>query len=211
MSERSQTVSIWKDGWSDQSYWLDGLGEAPACYSPLPREADVVIIGSGYTGLNAAIECARGGKSVLVLEAGVPGHGCSTRNGGQISTSIKPSLEKLTAKYGAARGRAMREEGETALTWIESRIAEEDIDCDFRRVGRFHASHTPQAYDDLARDAEKISRTEGIEVHAVPRAEQHGELGSDSYHGGVVFPRHAAIHPARYHRGLLRAALTAGA
>jgi glycine/D-amino acid oxidase-like deaminating enzyme len=211
MAELAQAQSIWKDGWSDKSYWLDGLDPAPATSGDLPAEADVVIIGSGYTGLNAAIECARGGKSVLVLEAGDPGHGCSTRNGGQISTSIKPSLDKLAAKYGAERGRAIRDEGETALNWIESRIADEKIDCDFARVGRFHAAHTPKAYDELARDAEKISRTEGIEAYAVPRAEQHAELGSDSYHGGVVFPRHSAIHPALYHRGLLRVALDAGA
>jgi len=211
MTSVSTAASIWQDGWSDHSYWLDGLGPAPAISVDLPAEADVVIIGSGYTGLNAAIECARGGKSVLVLDSGDPGHGCSTRNGGQISTSIKPSLQKLAAKYGAERGRAIRDEGETALTWIESRIAEEGIACDFARVGRFHAAHTPQAYEDLARDAERIGRTEGIEAHAVPRAEQHAELGSDGYHGGVVFPRHAAIHPARYHRGLLKSALDAGA
>lgn len=211
MTETFSTASIWTENWSRSPYWLEGVGPAPATASALPAEADVVIIGSGYTGLNAAIECARGGKSVLVLEAGDPGHGCSTRNGGQISTSIKPSIEKLAAKYGRERGRAIRDEGETALTWIESRIADEGIDCDFDRVGRFHAAHTPQAYDDLARDAEKISRTEGIEAHAVPRAEQQAELGSSSYHGGVVFPRHAAIHPARYHRGLLDVALKAGA
>jgi len=203
--------SIWKEGWSPESYWLDGLGPAPAMSAEMPAEVDVAIIGSGYTGLNAAIECARGGKSVLVLEAGDPGFGCSTRNGGQISTSIKPSLDKLQAKYGLERGKAIRAEGEAALEWIETRIADEQIDCDFRRVGRFHAAHTPQVYDELARDAETLSRTEGIEAHMVPRDEQRAELGSDGYHGGVVFPRHAAVDPGRYHRGLLSAALSAGA
>lgn len=205
------TQSIWMEGWRPTSYWLDGLGEAPQTAGSLPAEADVVIVGSGYTGLNAAIECARGGKSTLVLDAGDPGHGCSTRNGGQISTSIKPSLAKLSAKYGAARGKAIREVGEAALSWIETRIADEAIDCDFRRVGRFHAAHAPEFYDQLARDAETLTRTEGIEAHPVPRAEQHAELGSDVYHGGVVYPRHAAVDPARYHRGLLRVALDAGA
>jgi glycine/D-amino acid oxidase-like deaminating enzyme len=211
MKDRRAASSIWADGWSDHSYWLDGLGPAPALAQTLPAEVDVVIIGSGYTGLNAAIECARGGKSTLVLEAGDPGHGCSTRNGGQISTSIKPSLEKLAAKYGAEQGRAIRDTGKAALEWIETRITGEGIACNFKRVGRYHAAHTPQFYEEVSRDAERLTRLEGIEAHPVPRAEQMAELGSDSYYGGVVFPRHAAVDPARYHRGLLATALASGA
>jgi glycine/D-amino acid oxidase-like deaminating enzyme len=211
MTNTGNASSIWQDGWSDSSYWLDGLGSAPETSGDMPREADVIIIGSGYTGLNAAIECARAGKSTLVLDAADPGHGCSTRNGGQISTSIKPSLDKLVTKFGAARGRAIRDIGETALNWIETRIADEGIECDFKRVGRFHAAHTPQAYEELSNTAEKLVRDEGMEVYAVPRAEQHAELGSDDYYGGIVYPRHASVDPARYHRGLLETALKAGA
>jgi glycine/D-amino acid oxidase-like deaminating enzyme len=45
----------------------------------------------------------------------------------------------------------------------------------------------------------------------VSRSEQHQELGSDAYHGGLLYPRHASVDPARYHRGLLQTAQTAGA
>ena len=210
MSGAQGRSSIWADGWSQNSYWLDGLGDAPHTDEPLPGEADVVIIGSGYTGLNAAIECARGGKSTLVLEAGDPGHGCSTRNGGQISTSIKPSLERLQAKHGRERGKAIRDVGQDALDWIETRIGAEGLDCGFKRVGRFHAAHSAAAYEELCRTSEALRRHEDIESFAVPRGEQHAELGSDFYHGGVVYPRHASVDPARYHRGLLASALAAG-
>lgn len=208
---QSKDSDIWLNGWKDTSYWLDGVPPAPDQATDLPGEADVVIVGSGYTGVNAAIECARGGKSTLVLEAETPGYGCSTRNGGQISTSIKPSKDKLAAKYGAERGAAIRGEGENALRWIEERIVQEGLDCDFSRVGRFHAAHTPKFYDELAREAEELTRSEGIEAHPVPRADQRAELGSDMYHGGVVYPDHAAVDPARYHLGLLKTATNAGA
>lgn len=195
----------------DTSFWLDGLPTPPATTTDLPSSVDVLIVGSGYTGLHAAIETARGGCTTLVLDAQDPGWGCSTRNGGQISTSIKPSLEKLTAKYGAARAKAIRKEGETALDWIGDFIANEELDCSFERKGRFHAAHTPAHYEEIAREAETLARSEGIEAFAVPRAEQQRELGSDAYHGGVVYPSHASIDPAKYHRGLLSLALSAGA
>ncbi len=211
--------NLFSDDFSDHAFWLDDArGDAAQSTAPspagpsgqLPARADVVIVGSGYTGLHAAIQTARAGRDTVVLEAGEPGGGCSTRNGGQISNSVKPSLEALTRRFGAARARAIRGEGVAALEWIETFIRDEGIDCDFRRAGRFHGAHTPASYERLAREAELSMRREGIEAFAVPRAEQRSQLGSDLYHGGVVFPHFAALHPARYHRGLLDAARAAG-
>ncbi|WP_172292893.1 FAD-binding oxidoreductase [Pseudoruegeria sp. HB172150] len=191
-------------------YWQDQLGEAPVLPEDPPRDVDVLVIGSGYTGLNAAIVTARGGRSTLVIDAQDVGFGCSTRNGGQISTSVKPSLGKLTAKFGEAKARAIRAEGQAALDWVGAFVEGEGIDCDFRRVGRYHAAHTPQHYESLVRDAEAMRAEEGIESFAVPRSEQRNEMGSDVYYGGVVYPKHCSIHPAKFHRGLLDLAMKAG-
>lgn len=191
-------------------YWTDGMAPAPALPADPPKLADVVVVGSGYTGLNAALETARGGRTTVVLEAGDPGAGCSTRNGGQISTSIKPSLAALAERHGETRARAIRAEGRVALAWIEEFVRAEGIDCGFRRAGRFHGAHTPAHYERMVRAAERNRRDEGIEAHAVPRAEQGRELGSAFYAGGVVYPDFAALHPAQYHRGLLLSALASG-
>lgn len=202
--------SILKSDFKESSYWVDGLLAPPVLPENPPKSVDVAIVGSGYTGLNAALETVRGGRSTLVLDAESPGWGCSTRNGGQISTSIKPTLEKLTARFGEQRARAIRKEGETALDWIETRLTQEAIECDFRRNGRYQAAHTPKHYEELTRDAEKISKFENIESYAIPRQDQRQELGSDVYFGGVVFPRHASLDPAKYHRGLLESAINSG-
>lgn len=192
-------------------YWHDQIDPVPKSKTGLPKQVDVLVVGGGYTGLSAALVTARAGRSTLVLEAHDPGFGCSSRNGGQISTSIKPSLDKLTARFGAERAKGIRAEGVKALTWIGDFIAQEGLACDFRRVGRFHAAHTPQHYDQLARDAELLKRTEAINCHAVPRAEQRRHLGSDAYYGGVVFADHCSLHPGKFHRELLRVTQAAGA
>ena len=192
-------------------YWHDQIGALPTLQTGLPKTVDVLVVGAGYTGLSAAITTARGGRSTLVLEAEDPGYGCSSRNGGQISTSVKPSLAKLAAKFGMERARGIRREGANALKWIGDFVTAEGLDCDFRRVGRFHAAHTPEHYETLARDAAVLRHEEGIESFAVPRHEQRSQLGTDAYFGGVVFSAHCSLHPGKFHRELLRLALGAGA
>lgn len=192
-------------------YWHDQIEPVSGSDTPLPDSVDVLVVGGGYTGLSAAITTARGGRSTLVVDAREPGFGCSSRNGGQISTSVKPSLAKLTSRFGLEKAKAIRAEGVNALRWIGTFIETEGLSCDFRRVGRFHAAHTPEHYEALVRDAETLTRDEGIECFAVPRKEQRNHLGTDAYFGGVVFPAHCALHPGKFHRELLRLARSSGA
>lgn len=197
---------------SHEPYWWEQTPR-PELHPPatLPAHADVVIIGSGYTGLNAALETARGGRHTLVLDAEAAGWGCSTRNGGQISSSVKPSFEQLASRHGADRALEMLKEGHRALAWIGDFVAREGIECHFEVAGRFHAAHTPLQYESLSKRIARQPKGLEVEAHAVPRAEQHTELGTDAYYGGVVFPKHAALDPARYHQGLLTRVLAAGA
>ena len=193
------------------AYWTDGMAPLPVTHTDIVSEADVVIIGSGYTGMHAAIVTAREGKSTQVLEAQTPGWGCSTRNGGQISGSLKPSLKQLTRRFGAERAHAIRGEGNTSLEWIETFIKANKIDCDFKRNGRFHAAHTPQHFEKMVAEARLLGDEENVPTIIVPRQDQHQELGTDAYFGGVVFTRHASVHPAKYYAGILQTALNAGA
>ena len=191
--------------------WLEDVAPPPPLAQEPPARCDVAVIGSGYTGLHAALETARGGRATVVLEAGAPGAGCSTRNGGQISTSVKPGRAALARRFGADRADAMRAEGVAALDWLEGFVAAEGIDCGFRRAGRFLGAHTPAEYRALAALAQRLRAEEGRDERAVPPAEQRGEIGTDFYHGGLLHPSYAALHPARYHRGLLDRVLAAGA
>jgi glycine/D-amino acid oxidase-like deaminating enzyme len=192
-------------------YWWDHVPrpslEAPA----LPANVDVAVIGSGYTGLHAAVQTARAGRHTAVFDAEEAGWGCSTRNGGQISTSTKPNYEALAARHGAARAFDIIKAGQESLAWLGAFVAKEKLACDFQVSGRFHAAHNPAQYEALGKRIRSQPRGLEVEAHLVPRAEQHAELGTDVYFGGVVFAQHASIDPARYHQGLLDFARAAGA
>jgi glycine/D-amino acid oxidase-like deaminating enzyme len=192
-------------------YWWDRVPRPVLADTALPARADVVVVGSGYTGLHGALQTARAGRHTLVLDAEEAGWGCSTRNGGQISTSVKPGYAELARRHGAERARAIVQEGQRSLAWFGEFVDAEKIDCDFGVVGRFHAAHNAVQFEKLAQAA--LQQTPGLEVEAVvvPRAEQRAELGSDAYCGGVLYPRHASVDPARYHQGLLERVQGAGA
>lgn len=174
-------------------------------------QVDVAIVGSGYTGLNAALVTARGGRSTLVFDAEEAGYGCSTRNGGQISTSVKPSYAALARRHGPGRAFAIVKEGQQSLAWMKEFMRKEALDCDFRVVGRFHAAHNETQFKALVTRVEQQPKGLEVEAHVVPRAEQHTEIDTDLYFGGAVYAQHASVHPARYHAALLARVREAGA
>jgi glycine/D-amino acid oxidase-like deaminating enzyme len=194
-----------------QAYWWDASPPPEIAEPPLPARADAVVVGSGYTGLHAALQLARAGRSTLVLDAEAVGWGCSTRNGGQVSTSVKPSFEALASAHGVDRARRIIEEGHRSLAWLGEFIDAQAIACDFRICGRFHAAHSARQYDALARQLSDPPGGIPVPAQMVPRSEQAREIGTEAYHGGAVFTRHAALDPARYHRALFERVVSAGA
>jgi len=191
-------------------YWWDDVPRPRLADAPLPATVDVAVVGAGYTGLHAALQTVRGGRSTVVFDAEDAGWGCSSRNGGQISTSIKPGFEQLARRHGQQRAFDILKEGQQSLAWIAQFVRSEGIECDFGQVGRFHAAHNAAQYEALA--ARIASQPKGLEVDAfmVPRAQQREELGTDLYWGGAVYTQHCSVHPARYHQGLLERVLSAG-
>jgi glycine/D-amino acid oxidase-like deaminating enzyme len=202
---------LFTDDYKDLPYWQGDAARPDTGVAELPGCVDVAVVGSGYTGLNTAIQTARAGRSTLVLDAQDAGWGCSSRNGGQVSTSFKPSLETLSKTYGPQKAFQILREGHNALDWIGAFIDRESIDCGFERVGRFHGAHNSRQYEQLARICANQPAGLEVEAHMVPRDRQAEEIETDVYHGGIVYSQHASLHPAKYHSGLLEIAQRAGA
>lgn len=203
--------SLFASDYKNESFWWDDAPRPDRRASSLPAKVDVLVIGSGYTGLMAAWETAKDGRSTLVLDAEAAGFGCSSRNGGQVSTSIKPTLTELSGRMNEQIARGVRQEGIDALSYITDLVESRKLDCDWEVVGRYHAAHNTRQFDALAKSAETQPRGLDVPYEIVSPSEQAKEIDTKFYHGGVVFPNHAALHPGKYHLSLLALAESAGA
>jgi glycine/D-amino acid oxidase-like deaminating enzyme len=176
----------------------------------LPDAADVVVIGGGYTGINAARELARRGVAVTLIEAETLGFGASTRNGGIVHAGFKWGPRELIARYGDETGRALYRETLDGYQTVKRLIAEETIDCDFRQVGHLELAYAPGHVEELER-AQRSLASMGVDATLLPRDRLREEIGSDAYFGALVVRESALLHPGRYFAGLAASADRAGA
>lgn len=203
-------AGLFTEDFAERPHWWDLAAPEAGEEDGLPPAADVAIVGSGYTGLVAALHLARAGRSVLVLEAEEAGHGASRRNAGYLGRTLKRSFTWLEEHHGAAFATRVYRELDAARQWVWSLVAELGIDCHIAQCGRFIAATSGAHYKDLARELETMRRRLGFPYEMIAPADVRRELASDAYVGGAVIPDLGSIHPALYHRGLLQAARAAG-
>lgn len=185
----------------------------PKSYSnkPLSVKADVVVIGGGFTGTSTALQLAKGGARVTLLEAQTIGWGASSRNGGQALSCLHHTLTHAIKDHGLESAREMFLAATYAANTVEQIVTEENIDCDFVRCGNIEAAFKPAHFTDLQREQETLQKVANYEVKILSKNESKAELGTDSYHGLLINPRSGSVQPAKFVRGMALAAERAGA
>ncbi|MBR9839988.1 MAG: FAD-binding oxidoreductase [Rhodobacteraceae bacterium] len=171
---------------------------------------DLAVIGGGFTGCSAALEAARRGASVALLEAREIGYGGSGRNVGLANAGLWLKPEEITAELGEAAGRALIARLAEAPTTVFGLIAREGIDCEARRAGTLHCAHAPAGMDDL-RERLRQGLAAGAPLELLDAETARARTGSTAVHGALFDPRAGTVQPLAYCRGLARAARDAGA
>lgn len=196
------------------SYWNDSLLAAPlASVQALPAQVDVAIVGGGFTGLSAALQLARRGASVAVLEAGATvAPEASGRNGGHVNNGLAVDYTEVAAKVGVEKARAWYHAYNSAVDAVEKLVQQEGIDCDFLRYGKLKLATKAYQVDALWRSAERLV-ADGVdpEVRVLSADEVRSEVQSERFVGGLLYPRSAQMHMGRFAQGLAQAAIRQGA
>ena len=171
----------------------------------LPTNCDLLVIGAGYTGLSAAIAAHDAGAKVCVIDAGVPGIGASSRNGGMVGAHPRFSWDILKSRFGPAVADQIFAEASNALEWAQNLISTEDVQCDYQTTGRIQLAWTHAQFENQKKLVSKIKAKSQVSVDLVERSDLNREVTTDRYFGAMLFPEHGSLQPAKYHQGLLAA------
>ena len=128
------------------SYYAHSAHPAPP-RPPLQgsSEADVCIVGAGYTGLSTGIALAEAGLRVVVLEQAAVGWGASGRNGGQIVHSFSRDIDVIQSAYGLAVAEPLARMMFEGAQVIRERVKTYGIRCDLKDGGIFAAINPGKA------------------------------------------------------------------
>src|SRR3954471_20634513 len=195
--------------------WPESLWAAVTPAGPeLPQlvgtaEADVVVIGAGFTGLSSALHLREAGVDVAVIEAMEPGWGASGRNNGQvIPTLSRPDPDDIVARHGAAGERfvALLRDSASVLFDVARRC---QIEAEQEQSGWVQPVHSPGRIRIAERRVRQWSKF-GAAVELLSRDETRQMLGSDAWFGGFWNRTGGHINPLALSRGLARIVLERG-
>ena len=177
-------------------------------YDPFPAlegavEADVAVVGAGFTGLSAALELRARGFTVAVLDQGTVGWGASGRNGGQICTGFAPGLGPLEAALGRQATKACFAVSEEAKELIIDRITRYGIECDLK-PGQLVCAPKARHMAHLAEEHETLARYGYTGTRLLSKSELEDRLDTSAFCGALKDDGASHFHPLNYAIGLAR-------
>ncbi|MCC5855722.1 MAG: FAD-binding oxidoreductase [Idiomarina sp.] len=147
---RAQTIPRFHER-DIRSYWAAITPPATSLNAPLPQRADYVVIGAGYTGLNAATALAERGKDVVVLDAGAIGAGCSSRNAGFVLPGTgRLGFQDYEQRFGEDVAVAVQNEFAASIHHLQNIAKGVEAELQFHPAQYLRLAHTRQHVAALA-------------------------------------------------------------
>lgn len=170
---------------------------------------DVLVVGAGFAGLSAAIEFARRGYSVVVLEADRICSGASGRNGGQVIVGYASGQEVFEQQLGPDLARRAWDMSLDAVRLVDERVRDFGIDCD-QVKGYLHVADCPRKARALEEDAAAMAKNYGFASEVATGADVQRFIQSPRYAACAFESVSGHVHPLKYGLGLAQAAQSLG-
>ncbi|MCO4893155.1 FAD-binding oxidoreductase [Cupriavidus sp. WGtm5] len=191
---------------------LGGWVEAPDDLQPeLEGEAaaDVIVVGAGFAGLSTALELAARGAKVIVLERDFAGFGASGRNAGYLAGGQGLEYDLFLRRMGHAQAKQIVRFYDDGVDYVERRLAELGIDCDYNASGIIRAGVHPSQEKKL-RKSLRTGVALGSPGEFLDYAAMRARGIPPAFLFGCYLPGGGTLDPGKYVMGLRRAALRAG-
>ena len=191
--------------------YYEASASRPAASAPLSTDlrADVLIVGAGFTGLTAAIDLAKRGHQVVVLEADRIGSGASGRNGGQALVGFASGQAELERQLGLSDAKRAWDLSIEAIHLLKERLTEHGIEADWRE-GALTVATTARKAHALRQEADTWHSRYGFETQWLHAQALSQHIESPRYHAGVYETTSGHLHPLKYALGLAQAARELG-
>jgi len=181
-------------------------------YPPLRGsvQADVCVIGGGFTGVSAALNLAEAGFDVVLLEAERIGFGASGRCGGLVGSGQRKDVLEMETLFGKERARTLWDFAEAAKAEIRGRVQQHEIRCDLQN-GQVEGIHKP-SYRGWPAELSNVlaARYNYPHCRALSKDEVREMVATETFLEGLWDGQAATMHPLNYVLGLARAARDAG-
>jgi glycine/D-amino acid oxidase-like deaminating enzyme len=196
-----------------RSHGLWAATAPPAPVTPtLDRDldADVVIVGAGFTGCSAALHLAQRGARAIVLEQHEIGFGGSGRNVGLVNAGMWVMPDELPRVLGDKYGERVLAQLGNAPSTVFDLIDRFAIECDATRNGTLHCAVGRSGLQEITERARQW-QARGADVVLLDARETARSVGTACYDGALLDRRAGTIQPLAYVRGLAKAAIGLGA
>ncbi|BDT75447.1 FAD-dependent oxidoreductase [Polynucleobacter sp. KF022] len=195
------------------SYWVASAGTPPPNDGPVTQDfdTDVVVIGSGSTGVSTALYLAQEhGIKAVILEANQTAWGCSSRSGGQgQNASGRLSRSQWIERWGLDTAKKLDREIYTGFENFKELVSQ--IDCDATDGGHLYVAHRPEKMTYLQNEAKVRKEVFGYDPLLMSAQELREQYCDDRDAAGALLEREGVgIHPLKFTYGLLRKAQSLG-
>jgi len=197
-------------GYPDSYYAATAVGVRDYPTLEDDRQADVCVIGGGFTGLSAALNLKERGLDVVLLEAERIGFGASGRCGGLVGSGQRKEVLETEEMFGLERSRLLWDFAEAAKKEIRDRVDKHDIACDLQR-GQLLGVHKKRYLGSVRELADVLAeRYDYPFCAALDVEETRDRVATDTFLEGLYDSEALALHPLNYSLGVARAAAEAG-